>query len=510
MEMMLTLVLSGLLLGSYSIFQPQQTTIASQRPAQVQRRWTLAVGPWTFPFRTGTPRFTPQTEQIPTGKIVDKVACAKNAAQSYALFVPSNYTPARAWPILYAFDPGARGNVPVNRFQEAAEKYGWIIAASNNSRNGPMQSSREAWEAMWDDTHRRFSLDGRRAYAAGFSGGARVAISLAYLCGDCISGVIASGAGFPQGLVPKSDLGFILFATAGFEDFNFPEVRNLDEALAKAGLTHRVDFFEGRHEWLPVAQATAALEWMELQALKAGKRRRDDRLPDAQVIAEVWEHGLQKARAFEESKRILDAYRVYAGVAASLKGLRNVSELQEKIHTLADSRELKDAQRDEQRQIKKQQDLNSQLNAVLSQRASATQTFEADSRLKGMLTDLGASAKAATDTSDRRVARRVLEGLFVQMFEQGLDLLQRQRRYAEAARLFETGTEVNPERPGMFYYLASAYALNGDKKKSLKALQTAIQKGFSDRDSITSNSAFDSLRNEPLYLQLIQNLKPTP
>jgi len=65
----------------------------------------------------------------------------------------------------------------------------------------------------------------------------------AYLCRDCIFGVIASGAGFPQGLVPKSDLGFILFGTAGFEDFNFPEIRNLDEALAKAGLTHRVDFF---------------------------------------------------------------------------------------------------------------------------------------------------------------------------------------------------------------------------------------------------------------------------
>jgi len=62
----------------------------------------------------------------------------------------------------------------------------------------------------------------------------------------------------------------------------------------------------------------------------------------------------------------------------------------------------------------------------------------------------------------------------------------------------------------MFYYLASAYALNGDRKKALKALQTAIQKGFSDRDSITSNSAFDSLRNESLYLQLIRNLKSTP
>lgn len=67
---------------------------------------------------------TPASSQlvpIPSGKIVEKVSCAQSPTQSYAVYLPSSYTPARSWPILYAFDPGARGPLPVTRFHEAAK-----------------------------------------------------------------------------------------------------------------------------------------------------------------------------------------------------------------------------------------------------------------------------------------------------------------------------------------------------------------------------------------------------
>src|ERR1044071_3248348 len=65
-----------------------------------------------------------QTESIPKGQIVEKIQALNDASQSYALYLPSNYTPNRKWPVLNAFDPGARGPAPVERFKEAAEKYG--------------------------------------------------------------------------------------------------------------------------------------------------------------------------------------------------------------------------------------------------------------------------------------------------------------------------------------------------------------------------------------------------
>ena len=82
------------------------------------------------------------SQEITKGQVIDKVTCAGNPTNSYALYLPSNYEPTRKWPILYAFDPGARGRVPVERFKEAAERFGWIVAGSNNSRNASgVQSS---------------------------------------------------------------------------------------------------------------------------------------------------------------------------------------------------------------------------------------------------------------------------------------------------------------------------------------------------------------------------------
>jgi hypothetical protein len=46
---------------------------------------------------------------LPRGQLVEKVTCASDPNQSYALYLPSNYDKNRKWPVLYALDPGARG-----------------------------------------------------------------------------------------------------------------------------------------------------------------------------------------------------------------------------------------------------------------------------------------------------------------------------------------------------------------------------------------------------------------
>src|SRR5262245_57020288 len=85
------------------------------------------------------------------GIISNKVVCKNNPEQSYALYLPSTYSTSRKWPLIAAFDPGARGNVPVEQFKDASERYGYIVCGSNNSRNGPLQPSSEAAKAMLED-----------------------------------------------------------------------------------------------------------------------------------------------------------------------------------------------------------------------------------------------------------------------------------------------------------------------------------------------------------------------
>jgi len=448
-----------------------------------------------------------QSDSIPKGQLVDKIVALDDSSQSYALYLPSNYTSNRKWPVLYAFDPGARGRVPVERFKDAAEKYGWIVLGSNSSHNGPWDVAVNAWNAMQKDSHQRFAIDDERMYATGFSGGARVAIRIAAAC-KCLAGVIAGGAGFPVDLAPSPAMHFLLFGAAGIEDFNYSELKNLEEPLTKAGITHRIQTFDGRHEWPPVAVTTTAVEWMELHAIKAGKRPRDDAFINA-----TWQQHFTDAKAREDSKQYFEAYQLYLDLAETFKGLRDVAEVEAKVKQLGDSGEVKAAIRQEQVQIRKQQELESQLNSLIAGRhdgAAVNQSEEgvdSRNRLQGMLIDLRLQSKASEDSTQRRVARRVLDGLFIGLIEQGTGLLQTQKNYSESIKLFKLASEVNPDRAGPFFYLAWAYAAGGDKKKSLQFLNKAVEKGFSDSATIEANKAFDPIRNDPDYQQIMAKLK---
>lgn len=448
-----------------------------------------------------------QTPSIPKGQIVERVEALGDSSQSYALYLPSNYTPDRKWPVLYAFDPGARGRVPVERFKEAAEKYGWIVLGSNNSRNGPWNVAVSAWNAMVTDTHQRFAIDDERTYVVGLSGGARVSIGIAAGC-KCVAGIVANGAGFPTNLTPSPEMHFVFFGVAGVDDFNYPELKSLQEPLNKAGIVNRFQSFEGRHEWLPVATASAAVQWLELQAIKAGKRTRDDAF-----INEAWQQLVSEARTLEDSKKYYEAHQFYLDMAQTFKGLRDVAEIDTKVKQLSDSREVKDAIRDEQSQIRKQRELESRINTFIAGRNSEASTNQSEESLESanllpkILNDLRKQSKATDDSAQRRIARRVMDGLLIGLIEQSRELLQTGKNYSESIKLLKVASEVNPDRAGVYFYLAWAYAANRDKKKALQFLNTAIEKGFSDASLITTTKAFDSIRNEPEYQQIMARMK---
>ena len=446
-------------------------------------------------------RSASQALDLRKGELIERVVCVGNQTQTYALYLPSSYTTTRTWPILYAFDPGARGKLPVERFKDAAEKYGWIVAGSNNSRNGPMQVSIDAWKAIWDDTHDRLSIDERRVYTTGFSGGSRTAVFFATACKDCVAGVIGGGAGFPNGIPPTNAMHFVYFGIVGLDDFNFPEMKALDEALTKVGMPHQVRTWSGRHEWAPAAVQTEAVEWIELQAIAAGIRQRDEKL-----IGDLWDKYSAMAKNLEAEQKLYEASQALSSLIGAFKGLHETNQAEKHLGELRETRAVKDALREERQQIAKQRDTERELYTLMA--AASTETdLNPSARVHAAFAELQKSAKAETDTGARRVARRVAEGMYVGLFEQGVNLLQVQKSYTAATKKFELAVQVGTDRPGGYYYLAQAYALSGNRKKSLQALKTAVEKGFSDLSAISQSKAFESLHDEPQYQQILESMK---
>jgi dienelactone hydrolase len=197
------------------------------------------------------------------GAIVDPVMSLLDPGQSYALYLPSNYDGQRAWPVIYCFDPGGRGDIPVALFREGAEKFGYILAGSHNSRNGPWEVILKAARMLWQDTHARLAIDDRRVYAAGFSGGARAAIGLGKMLSIHLAGVIGCGAGLPAWLTPGEVRDVPWFGSVGIQDFNYGEMQELDRELRRQGTPCLLRVFQGKHSWPPKKLALEAISWLE-------------------------------------------------------------------------------------------------------------------------------------------------------------------------------------------------------------------------------------------------------
>ena len=338
---------------------------------------------------------------VPRGQIIDDVVCADDLAQHYSLYLPSTFTPDRAWPVILAFDAGGRGRRGVERYQAGAERYGYIVAGSNNSRNGPWKPSLDAARAMATDVAKRFPVDARRIYTAGMSGGARVAMMLALhpelIAGrnQGVAGVLASSAGFPPGEVRES-VPFPVFATAGTDDFNYLEVRALDRALKGP---RRVVIFEGGHTWLPVEAATEGIEWLELQGMASGARPRNQPLID-----DLFTRRVARAEALTNS---LELMRELESIARDFSPFKNVTVLKQRVAVLA-------ARPDTVASLKVERDDEAREEESTAAILALLEELDVDggiAKLKARVTPLLAQAGASEDSSSRRIARRVLTAL---------------------------------------------------------------------------------------------------
>ncbi len=336
-------------------------------------------------------------EDLPTGRIIDVVKCEGDPNQTYALYVPSNYSPTRLWSLILAMDPGARGRIPVAQFQAAAEKYGYIVAGSNNSRNGSWNSSLLAVQAMAADAGKRFPIDSKRIYTAGMSGGARVALQVA-LANNQLAGVIASSAGYPDS-EPRKSVPFPIFATAGTEDFNYLELRKLDRALRSP---HHLAIFEGGHSWLSSDLAVEAIEWMEIQALKSGRRGKDDAL-----LETIFAKRVERLAGESDDTAVLLASEA---LVSDFEGLKDVSQYATRAATLRRQKAVLEALKKERSEEQREERMITELATLENDLSDADKHGSSLSQLKKLLSNLSRQSNAPEDSTERRLARRVLRG----------------------------------------------------------------------------------------------------
>ncbi|MBI3501680.1 MAG: hypothetical protein HY063_07785 [Bacteroidetes bacterium] len=429
---------------------------------------------------------------LPGGIIIHTIKCKADSSIKYALYLPKKYPVNEKLPVIFFFDSHGSGELPLNKYKELAEKYGYILAGSNNSKNGMRWEDNEPQiKIFMNDVKEKINVDAKRIYACGFSGGSRVASSVAIFDGG-ISGVIGMGAGFPSLSEPiKNKFDYIGFA--GNEDFNMNEMISLAASMDNSSIRHHLIIFNGKHEWAPAEEVENAFLWCEMNAMKDGLISRKDSL-----VNNFIKRNESKIDSLEKRKNIYDEFILTKRMANFLDGLTDISSCKKKANDLKNSEEMKKI-------LQKKEKLS-------KEEMMAQQAYRNNFLLKNLewwtkeINSLNQKLKIKNDLESAAMNKRLLSYLSLLAYMNCSNALQqRQLDLLETyLKIYEMAEPKNSEHQYMF---AELYAMKNNNDKTISYLQNAVILGFNDSARMQSDTLFSSVKNSEAFSKIIEEIK---
>lgn len=428
----------------------------------------------------------PAKENFPTGQIIEKVVCRKDASQNYSMYLPAAYSTRKTFPVIYAFDAHGTGKLPVSLYKELAEKYGFILIGSNNSKNGnSWEESRNIAEKLFEDAQTRLSINSKRTYLLGFSGGARVANGITITNG-AITGVICCGAALPAANPqdPRNDYSFV--GIVGNQDFNYIEFRKYDKIdLAGKNIKHTLLTFEGKHEWPPLETMDEAWWWLELNEMRTHLNFKNDSL-----ISQHFQPLLKDLKEFQTKKKPFEAYNLCRKTINFYDGLADLTNFYEAYKLLQTEAEVDKQLKLEEKSWDKEEKLKQYYMQAFQQQEIPWWQKE--------IAEINNKIKTEKDKNTVLVLNRTLGYLSLVAYMQASAALK-QNAIAAADHFCRIYVLVDPSNTEAYYLTASVSALTGDQKGTFDNLSKAVGIGFNDIRRFENDTIFNKFKNTKEY-----------
>jgi len=436
---------------------------------------------------TETPQQQPQSQpeikqELKPGEVVPSLACSSDATQSFALYLPKDYSTSKKFPVIIFFDPHGSGAYPVGLFKSLADKFGFILMGSNDSKNGVQFDQSNVIAAnLINEASSRFSVDAKRISFAGFSGGSKVAQMGASVHPELLS-LIYCGASLPieklQQLPPA--LGF-----AGVRDMNYTEVIASGAALDAKKATHCIIEWKGKHEWPDSLSFEDAFYWCSFNAMRIKTVETDHALVNSFLQREN--------KLIASAKNSIAQHDLNLRVVNFLEGIADVSSYKQKISAIAQSEAYK-------KEIQKQQAM---LQTEGNLKQNYMQCFE-NKDLKWWKEEV-ARMHSMEKGEQEMMYQRLLGYLSLASYSYSNNAI-RQNDFTTAQRYLDIYQVADPENSEQRFLSACLYARQGDQGKAIASLQEAVQLGLKDKAKIQNEESFNSLRSNPEFSKLLNGI----
>lgn len=431
------------------------------------------------------------------GVVQDSLRVNDSLSESYALYLPVDFTLERPWPVVFIFDNKGRGGRSVQLFRQAAEEQGYVLAASNDivENDSIIRNVRVATRLM-NRVINLLPVDNNGMYTAGFMEGARVA-SLMPAVFSNIQGVMAIGDVWVNPDYIQKQAKFSFIGISGTKDHKYQRMKESVSLLSKAGLQTEFYSYDGAEEWPFNDVITNALGSFTLRAMAKGIRPGNDTL-----VEKLYKDELETA---EQLKRKIMHFRAY--------------ELLEKMETKYSLFNKQKDLRDRQKEIRRSRPFRTQRreysNAELKELESLEMYlfFFTEDVNSANFENLGWWGQQIKELQEMQIGKNRaesdmafrLEGILQELANNTFKDLKENK--AEIDPLIFTAilqTIFERDNPAGYKNIISLSAQDGDYYTALLYLEDLLKTGYDDMEALYNIPGTLDLKLSPEYSELIK------
>lgn len=433
-------------------------------------------------------------EDFPKSEIIESITNKMDAQQSYVLYLPAVYDKNKPFPVIYIFDAHGTGKLPVSMYKELAEKYGYILVGSNDSKNGnSWEQTADIFEKMMTDTRNRLNIDAQKIYVMGFSGGARIANGITILNGN-VAGAICVGAVSPSrnSKFPRNN--YSIISIAGNDDMNYNEIiRYHMIELAGHNLKNAVVTYNGKHEWCPKEVMEEAFLWIEFNEMRKNISQKKNEIINNSITGKQ-----DELKKLMDDKKYLQAYKLCKKTINFYDGLTDLTSFYEAYKQLQKMKELDVALQNEEKQLQEEDRLKAEYIRNLQSKDLAWWQKE--------VVAMNAKTKSSKEEEEvKHMYKRLLEYLSLACYSQTFGLLS-QNNIQGAEYFGKLYLTVDPTNKEASYLMAVISAKKGKQKEMESYFAKAIANGFDDISRVGADTTFNKYKTEKSFQDILAKI----
>ncbi|MDR5589633.1 hypothetical protein [Christiangramia sp. SM2212] len=439
-----------------------------------------------------------QEYRIIKGGVTDSLPIPYAGDDTYALYVPTDYTTEKEWPVIFVFDTKGRGANTANLFRTAAENQKYIVASSNfNLKSKPIDSIINTATAMMNSVLSSFPIKSELVYTAGMGEGAQVGSALPLIYKK-MAGVMAVGNSFVNQDYLDKNNPYMFVGIAGDKDYMVYQMESYTKFYEDLDFTSDIYYFDGmENEWPSPAVISNAMTGFTLEAIKNGLRPKDEGF-----IQKLYDDEINFVESLRRTRKYFDAFEKLERMEEKYKDFGYEEDIEDKLKSLKKTDGFRQ-QRREFRQAVDFEKMQQEEYEYLLANDIMTVNFQNIGWWAYQVDELE-KLKDGSSEAKTNMAFRLL-GYLDFVTKREFDAIQKSTAPIENKIFISVlRTAINKNDPEAYLKIISLAGSDGDYETALLYLEDLLKTGYSDMESLYDIEGALDLRFSSEYNEIIK------